>query len=174
MAVEYVKGVDRHGCLCSTQTGLVCRCRSTDGSVSPRASKKTRVDSILRLLGFVAEWYIDKVDVVEYTDVDWPRAAMNRASCLAGPRCSSPPYPPRTCEGATDRALSPLHRKAECRRRLDRDETYTPPATIAVPFIYIYSLPCCVFFSHPTSLTHPDLLPRRPMLPLRTQHHGYG
>lgn len=49
-----------------------------------------------------------------------------------------------------NRALSPLHRKAECRRRLDRDETYTPPATIAVPFIYIYSLPCCVFLSHPT------------------------
>ena len=108
--------------------------------------EENRVDSILRLLGFVAEWYIDKVDVVEYTDVDWPRAAMNRGSCLAGPRCSSPPYPPRTCEGATELYLLSTVRLNAAVAWTATKPTYTPPATIAVPFIYIYScLPCFPF-----------------------------
>lgn len=152
MAVEYVKGVDRHGCLCSTQTGLVCRCRSTDGSVSPRALKKTRVDSILRLLGFVAEWYIDKVDVVEYTDVDWPRAAMNRGSCLAGPRCSSPPYPPRTCEGATELYLLSTVRLNAAVAWTARKPTLHLPLSPCRSYIFILYR---VVFSFHTQLTHP-------------------
>jgi hypothetical protein len=63
-----------------------------------------------RLLGFVAEWYIEQVDVVGYTDVDWPRVVMNRASW--SPLLQSAlPAQERTREGATELYL---HCKAEC------------------------------------------------------------
>lgn len=68
-------------------------------------------ECILRLLGFVTGWYIDLVDVAGYTDVDWPRVVMNRASLPERSPLLSPVRPTRTrartCEGATDRALSP-------------------------------------------------------------------
>ena len=66
-----------------------------------------------------------------------------------------------------------LHCKAECLdRKARRNLTTSPPATIDVPFIYfISSLPC---YPLTLNLTYPDTLPRRPMLPLHTQHHGYG
>jgi len=99
-------------------------------------------ECILRLLGFVTGWYIDLVDVAGYTDVDWPRVVMNRASLperspLLSPSLQSalPALAHAHAKAQLTELYLHLHRKAECRRRLDRDETYLTLnlPTIAVP-----------------------------------------
>lgn len=87
------------------------------GSVSPRASGK-RFNSILRLLGFVGVCYIDEVDVVEYTDVDWLRQLMNREP----PACPvpAPPVRPTRAGRTCNSSISTVRLNAWTGRR---DET---------------------------------------------------
>ena len=131
-------------------------------------------ECILRPLGFVAEWYIDLVDVVGYADVDWPRAVMNRASLPERSPLLSPVRPTR--------ALAHAHAKAQQSSistvRLNAAVAWTAtkptfhstcPLSPCREYIFI-SLPC---FPPTLNLALSSPL-RRPMLPLHTQHHGYG
>lgn len=99
-----------------------------------------------RLLGFVEGWYIDKVDVVGYTDVDWLRVVMNKGIEAPGPRCSSPPYPRRSAHAkARQSSISTVRLNATKPNHLS-----TCHYRCAVRILYIVP---AVFFSYTFDLT---------------------
>jgi hypothetical protein len=77
--------------LCSVQTGLECRFRSTGGSVSPGAL--TRRILSCRATGGFAVRYIEGMESLDDTHVDWPKQ-LTRGELPPFKDPAPPPYPP--------------------------------------------------------------------------------